>query len=74
MQTIVASQFPPSVSVFVEIPEGLHESYRKFLDTHPEWDCDRVMTQALAMFLLQNTEGDRRPIAGVYLDTLGGQK
>jgi len=58
-----------SVSILTEIPEELHESLKSYLETHPDWDQDRVFTAALSLFLLQNSDGDRRA-ARVYLETL----
>jgi Protein of unknown function (DUF2811) len=57
------------VSILAEIPESLHESLKNYLESHPDWDQDRVMTAALSLFLLQNGDGDRRA-ARVYLETL----
>ncbi|BBA78972.1 hypothetical protein RGRSB_0385 [cyanobacterium endosymbiont of Rhopalodia gibberula] len=47
-----------SVSIFAEIPEELYESLKNFLETHPNWDLDRVFTAALSLFLLQNQNDD----------------
>ena len=58
-----------TVNIFTEIPEALHESLKNYLDTHPDWDQNRVLTAALSLFLLQNGESDRRA-ARVYLETL----
>ncbi|KYC37784.1 hypothetical protein WA1_04515 [Scytonema hofmannii PCC 7110] len=58
-----------TVGIFTEIPEALHESLKIYLETHPDWDQNRVMTAALSLFLLQNGESDRRA-ARVYLETL----
>ncbi|MFE4107652.1 DUF2811 domain-containing protein [Almyronema epifaneia] len=58
-----------TISILAEIPEELHESLKCFLDTHPAWDQDRVFSAALSLFLLQNSDGDRRA-SRVYLDTL----
>jgi hypothetical protein len=62
-----------TVSTLIEIPEVLHQSLQTYLDTHPDWDQDRVITAALSLFLLQNrnpnTQGDRQA-ARVYLDAL----
>jgi predicted TPR repeat methyltransferase len=58
-----------TVGIFTEIPEALHESLKIYLDTHPDWDQNRVLTAALSLFLLQNGESDRRA-ARVYLETL----
>ena len=58
-----------TVSIFTEIPEPLHESLKNYLETHPDWDQNRVLTAALSLFLLQNGDSDRRA-ARVYLETL----
>ena len=58
-----------TVSILAEIPETLHESLTRYLESHPDWDQDRVFSAALSLFLLQNGDGDRRA-ARVYLDTL----
>jgi hypothetical protein len=39
-----------SVSILTEIPEELHESLKSYLETHPDWDQDRVFTAALSLF------------------------
>jgi Protein of unknown function (DUF2811) len=65
------------ISILAEIPEELHESLQSYLETHPNWDQDRVFAAALSLFLLQN--GDRktaesaqnyRACTRVYLETL----
>ncbi len=58
-----------TVSILTEIPEELHESLKSYLETHPDWDQDRVFAAALSLFLLQNGNGDRRAVR-VYLETL----
>ncbi|MFZ4666442.1 MAG: DUF2811 domain-containing protein [Prochlorotrichaceae cyanobacterium] len=57
------------VSILADIPEELYESLKCYLETHPEWDQDRIFAAALSLFLLQNGDSDRRA-ARVYLDTL----
>jgi hypothetical protein len=66
-----------SISILAEIPEELHESLRSYLDTHPDWDQDRVFSAALSLFLLQNSTSDSpeasrnyRQAARVYLEAL----
>ncbi len=44
------------ISILTEIPEDLHQSLKKYLDTHPHWDQDRVFTTALSLFLRQNNK------------------
>ena len=71
------------ISLFVEIPETLHQSLATFLDNRPEWDQDRVFSAAISLFLLQNrlpgqgsddlrSVGDHRQAARIYLDALFG--
>jgi hypothetical protein len=67
----------PSVSILAEIPEDLHQSLKSYLDTHPDWDQDRVFAAALSLFLLQNGDSNTpeasqnyRRAARVYLETL----
>ncbi|MBD2180398.1 MULTISPECIES: DUF2811 domain-containing protein [Oscillatoriophycideae] len=66
-----------TVSMLAEIPEVLHESLKSYLETHPDWDQDRVFAAALSLFLLQNGTGNTpeasrsyRRAAQVYLETL----
>jgi Protein of unknown function (DUF2811) len=66
-----------TVSILAEIPEELHESLQVYLDSHPDWDQDRVFCAALSLFLLQNgcsetpdSSRSYRRAARVYLDTL----
>ncbi len=66
-----------TVSILAEIPEDLHESIQDYLETHPDWDQDRVFSAALSLFLLQNgngqtleAQGSYHPAARVYLDAL----
>ncbi|HEY9618299.1 DUF2811 domain-containing protein [Pantanalinema rosaneae CENA516] len=58
-----------TVSILAEIPEALHESFTCYIESHPDWDQDRLFAAALSLFLLQNGDCDRRA-AQVYLDTL----
>ena len=58
-----------TLSILTEIPEELHQSLQSYLASHPDWDQDRVFAAALSLFLLQNSDGDRRA-ARVYLETL----
>lgn len=66
-----------TVSILAEIPEELHTALKGHLNTHPDWDQDRVFSAALSLFLLQNgsSETDEasknyRNAARTYLDTL----
>lgn len=58
-----------TVSILAEMPEELHAALTRYLETHPDWDQDRVFAAALSLFLLQNGDCDRRA-ARVYLDAL----
>jgi hypothetical protein len=66
------------VTILADLPESLHTSLVHYLDQHPNWDQDQVLTAALSLFLMQNGEcGDSsglreasRTAASVYLDTL----
>ena len=58
-----------TVPILTEIPTTLQESMNNYLESHPDWDQNRVLTAALSLFLLQNGESDRRA-ARVYLETL----
>ena len=58
-----------TVSILAEIPEELHTAITLYLETHPDWDQDRIFAAAVSLFLLQNGDCDRRA-ARVYLDAL----
>ncbi|MEM9452374.1 MAG: DUF2811 domain-containing protein [Cyanobacteria bacterium P01_E01_bin.6] len=67
----------PTISIVAEIPEDLSDSLTSYLETHPDWDQDRVFAAALSLFLLQNgtstsldaTRSYRRT-ASAYLNAL----
>ncbi|MBD2452384.1 DUF2811 domain-containing protein [Nostoc sp. FACHB-152] len=66
-----------TVSILTEIPAPLHECLKDYLQQHPDWDENRVLTAAVSLFLLQNAQGDacgnpfgQRRVAQVYLETL----
>jgi Protein of unknown function (DUF2811) len=66
-----------TVSILAEIPEELHDTLGGYLETHPDWDQDRVFAAALSLFLLQNGNYEAgvssrtyRSAAKVYLNTL----
>ncbi|MEM8642008.1 MAG: DUF2811 domain-containing protein [Cyanobacteria bacterium P01_G01_bin.54] len=73
------------ISILTEIPEELHGSLREYLDCHPTWDQDQVITAALSLFLLKRhvlglplensplpleDNRDAQVCAQVYLETL----
>jgi hypothetical protein len=41
------------ISTVNEIPEALFDRMAAFVVKHPEWDGDRLMAAALALFLTQ---------------------
>ncbi len=66
-----------AVSILAEIPEEIHQSLKSYLESHPNWDQDRVFAAALSLFLLQNSSSEAedssqnyRACARVYLETL----
>ncbi len=66
-----------AVSILAEIPEEIHQSLKSYLESHPNWDQDRVFAAALSLFLLQNNSSEApdssqnyRACAKVYLETL----
>lgn len=59
-----------NISILVEIPESLHQSFMTFIDARPDWDQDRVFAAALSLFLLQNKTTNDRQTARIYLDSL----
>ncbi|HEY9661593.1 MAG TPA: DUF2811 domain-containing protein [Allocoleopsis sp.] len=60
------------ISITSEIPDHLYESIQHHLDQHLQWDSDRLVTAALALFLLQYAQADRDG-ATTYLETLAGE-
>jgi len=58
-----------SISILADIPEDLHDALKSYLETHPDWDQDRVLSAALSLFLMQYGKSDRRTTR-VYLDSL----
>ncbi|MBE9209444.1 DUF2811 domain-containing protein [Nostoc sp. LEGE 06077] len=66
-----------TVSILTQIPETLHECLKDYLQQHPDWDENRVLTAAVSLFLLQNADSDacgnsfgQRRVAQVYLEAL----
>lgn len=74
---IAYTETQSTVSVLAEIPEKLHNSVQSFLEDHPGKDIDQVITAAVSLYLLQNSNADRdyRPAAArIYLDSLFKQE
>ena len=59
----------PTQPLVAEIPQVLQEALEDYLKQHPDWSQNRVLAAALALFLLQNADGDRRA-SKVYLEAL----
>jgi hypothetical protein len=66
-----------TISILAEIPEDLHGVISGYLESHANWDQDRLFAAALSLFLLQNEEGDStrtklssQQAARVYLDSV----
>lgn len=49
------------ISILTEIPEELHASMCSYLDTHPQWDQDKVITVALSLFFLNSEVSSASP-------------
>ena len=58
-----------NVSLLSEVPEGLYESLKTFLNNHPEWNQDQVFSSALSQFLLQNGNADPE-VSKIYIGTV----
>jgi hypothetical protein len=54
------SSLPARIDLSVEVPEELHESMKQYLDAHPEWSQNRVISAALSLFLMQNGHCNRQ--------------
>ena len=62
---------PQTVRLMVELPEELMDSLQGFLMTHTEWEQDRVLGAAMALFLMQNGMNQKQ-VKQFYLDSLFG--
>jgi hypothetical protein len=58
-----------TVKILAGLPDTLHDSLNNYLEKHPDWDEKRMLTAAISLFLLQNTNGNAA-VAQVYLETL----
>lgn len=52
-----------TISSINEIPESLHNDVQAFIESHPQWDNDRVVAAALSLFLLQQVRNEDRTIS-----------
>ncbi len=41
------------ISILAEIPEDLHETLKGYLESHPDWDQDRVFSSGTSLFLFK---------------------
>lgn len=59
------------ISLLQEIPADLHDELLAFMRRNPNWDGDRVVTLALAQFLL-NSDGEcnRPAVERIYMEAL----
>ena len=57
------------VSLYVELPEELHDALTIYLDSHSNWTQNRAFCAALSLFLMQNGYCDRT-INRIYLDSV----
>lgn len=58
----------PTVTLLTELPESLHHLLTEYLEQHPNWDQDQVLTAALSLFLMHSS--DRTEATRAYLETL----
>ena len=60
------------ISMVAEIQPPVAAAIAAYLDSHREWDCDRLVNAALSLFLLQNSNPDNTELARVYLEAVFG--
>lgn len=49
------------ISLVTEIPVPLHQSLQNYLNTHPDYDQDKVFTEALFLFLKEPNKPQGKP-------------
>jgi asparagine synthetase B (glutamine-hydrolysing) len=42
---------PENVALWLVIPKSLEKEIKAFVKARPEWDCDRLIEAAIALFL-----------------------
>lgn len=62
-----------TVSILHEMPESLHKALSSYLERHPDWDQDRVISAALSLFLLQDARNQSAELGKQYLKTMFDQ-
>lgn len=58
------------ISTVIEVPELLHDAVGKYLDSRPDWDRDRVVTAALGMFLIQQSQESNPDVLRTFLNAM----
>ena len=43
-----------TVSILVEVPENLHGAIAQYLESHSDWDSERLINAGVALFLMQS--------------------
>ena len=62
----------PVVSMVADVKPPVAAAIAAYLDSHREWDCDRVVNAALSLFLLQGGSSGDPELARVYLQAVFG--
>jgi hypothetical protein len=60
------------ISMVADVKPPVAAAIAAYLDSHREWDCDRIVNAALSLFLLQNSNSDNTELARVYLEAQFG--
>jgi hypothetical protein len=58
-----------TVSILADLPEDLYAALTDFLESHSNWDHERIFSASLSLFLMQNGHGDRRTNR-IYLESV----
>ena len=59
------------LSALAELPAPLSQHLQTFVEQRPDWTQERILSSALALFLLQNGVSDRA-VSQVYLQAMFG--
>ncbi len=44
------------ITLSLEVNQEIHQSLLEFLDSHPNWDQNRIVNTSLSLFLIQNSD------------------